>query len=277
MTDHDPTPDPEVAAALHRWAAATDPTADLVGGPAIRAGATGRARWTSHRALLVAAAVLVTVLAASAVWALGDDDAGRVTTDPGPAGEDGVRLDVVVDTSGVDLRLPSADRAVRLEPLCDRSGPCPAAPADLPQPIELGVSLVWSGRVPAGSTWEVVIDSWSCGGTCPIQVDGTPPPEDRREPRTCRAPFAAGGPTVAVVGITTAPTQELSCEATVDGPTPKLTVPPSFTLRARYPWSCGFGAVQPGFGGEPVTAEDEQADIDARACLADILRRGGTA
>ena len=83
MTDHDPTPDPEVLAALQAWAAATDPTADPVGGPTVRAGATGWARWRSHRALLVAAAVLVVLVAGTAVWALRDDDAGQVDGAPG--------------------------------------------------------------------------------------------------------------------------------------------------------------------------------------------------
>ncbi|HMJ76830.1 MAG TPA: hypothetical protein VK507_12705, partial [Iamia sp.] len=276
MTDHDPIPDPAMAAALQRWAAATDPATDLVGGPTIRAGATGRVRWTSHRTLLVAAAVLGALLVASAVWAVGGDDPDTVITDPSPTEEDGVRLDVVVDTGGVDLQLPNADRAVRLEPVCDRSGPCPDAPADLPQPVELGVSLVWSGRVPAGSSWDVVVDSWTCDGHCPVEADGTPPPDDQREPRPCRDRIVVDGPTVAVLGITTAAPDTLSCGATVDGPMPKLTVPPSFTLRERYPWSCGVGAVRPG-DAVAQTPEDEQADIDARACLADIVDQGGTA
>jgi hypothetical protein len=256
MTDLDPAPEPDVLAALRAWAAATDPGADLVGGPTIRAGTTGRARWARHRALLIAAAVLVVLLAGAAVWALGDDeDAGRVTTDPEPTvlPDAGVPLDVVVDTSGLTG-----------DPLLSRH----TFEIDLPgqgrTSILDGTSLVLSEEVPDGSTWRITISTWTCGAfSCATDPDGTPPGDDPEVLVECSADLTLRGPTLATVGLF-GPADRPDCAVSRFGPVPALTVPPAFTLRDPYRHDCGTGVGEIG-------GADGFPDADSWDCLVGAL------
>lgn len=266
MTDHDADLPPGLAAALARWAAATDPATDLVGGPALRARHRGRARagrWA------LAAAVVLAVLAAATVWAGRDGNHDAVMTNPTPSTDvagptEDVELDVVVDTAGLSAVRAATVHSVALTPVCEDSQPCPTPRWPGPRPVEPGTSLAFIQGAPVGSTWEVEVRSWVCGRfSCTTDADGSPAGDDEAAPARCSGRVTVGGPTLAVLALS-GPADQPTCDLTTDGPTPALTVPSVFTLREPLPWSCGTGAWDA--QGEP---SDPSAVREAWECLAE--------
>ncbi len=270
-------PDPALAAALHRWAAATDPASDLVGGPAVRARAAGG---VDRRLLLAAAVFLVALVAVATVWAVGrDPDTGRVTTDPAPttspADEDGViPMEVVFDTTGRDPRLPNASYSVTIARDCGEGASCVLVPGGERRAVLAGTSSILATEVPAGRRMVARVDIWACGApSCPRDVDGSSLTDDAIAGPQCEVPFeAASLVVIELVGDRPLP----DCRAdTGRRSSPPLTVPPAFSRRQVLPWSCG-AATWPSISVDGTTDLDPDAAATAWDCLNAALAGGET-
>jgi len=179
-------------------------------------------------------------------------DGDEPPTTTGPAGDDERRDLVVVFADARDAEPTIADRWVLVDD---------GAPVD-DGPLVPGATSLESVDLPASGDLSIRWDRQDCSDPCPTSgADGVPVNSGTIDETACEeaVPPGAGPVVVRFQSVDGAP-GGATCGVTVVDELPPLTVPPAWSLRERYPTTCG--------------AESATPDGTERECLVDAADAG---